>query len=1121
MNELLKNRDQVEGQRFATGGRIARSQARREKGQTIVVALIILGLLLILAFTFLAIINNSLKTATRMQNRSLASDLSEAGIRYAHSQLLNSELGADWRARPVSLQPVVGNADLTTDPDAYYLRPASNLPWPSNPRMRDMGGPDGLGPYTRIGYSNGRALVRVRYAPTDANILANSPQAALRTGAQRDYTIIESVGREGAVRLSDPTTLQSTGGVQFQNYGSTAQLERALAQMQTNDNQVAGSRKLRAFASIGIIESGIFVHNKDRVSRPVSLGVPSDLGAWGSNFRGDTTFDVGRNLPRIVGGVQTFMGLTLPGLGSMHVNGDLEVNGQLITNLNPLLGERVTVAGVISTKDQDSALIVRKSRNNGTNWVPEVLTALGPSQSSRNGLDTLNGSVLDGMSTTDSAGYTRDVGWKTPPSLLTKDPETGEIRYRVMSRESGAALSYTDGSGQTRVGNSGQFGHGRNVYVDNFADRQIGSDATARANAGGEESLVNDWLTPGGRNWKGAFYVPPGAFVQFRFDGFEITRRVSTEAPDQSYWKYPDGTLPTAPSPTIRYRIGIPPGKTVPYIVNSLTPNVNINAPTPNFAAGQPFGGVLFFEGNVRVRGVVPTDVQLTLVSMGTIYIEGSITKGVVGNNVTNANLPAYPQVAYGVRLNRPSRSMLMLAAKDYVAVNTTMFFGPGVGTELNPQTSAGNYDPIPISATTPPRFVADFPLDPSTGRPYAADYGWQDADGTVLPLPTRLVVTQTKGEGTSGAAFMSMDVLPAEREDGSVVPTSYYFPRTATSWYDTSLPQQPPLSIFSSNVAENLNITGNPTHSVLYGLGSEAYQRFSNSETVGFPLINDEPGNITVDNGTITTDVTPSFAPDSGNDLIVLKTHGSARRTDNEIVLRPNSAEGYPSDDYLLARAALMPNDVRIEAAIFAEDGSFFVIPGPWFNNNPNDTRKAYDDYRAANGGLDDPAARQAADRNRLDRFGTTPIAPFFGEPVDVRIQVIGAVSENMPPSMGQQAEWLRKWGWIPRNSGAMFHYGRNRPVLIPQSHILGTGFESIADPSSPQNYFVPNLTISYDPVLATGRVNGFPINMNFGNDPFDPNSPVIRWDEFGRPLPPMPRLPVSPTLAYFGEVK
>jgi hypothetical protein len=57
----------------------------------------------------------------------------------------------------------------------------------------------------------------------------------------------------------------------------------------------------------------------------------------------------------------------------------------------------------------------------------------------------------------------------------------------------------------------------------------------------------------------------------------------------------------------------------------------------------------------------------------------------------------------------------------------------------------------------------------------------------------------------------------------------------------------------------------------------------------------------------------------------------------------------------------------------------------------------------------------------------------------------------------------------------------------------------------------FVPNLIIGYDPMLATARVGGF-----------DPTSEPVRPADAGghMTLPPMPRLPVSPTLAYFGEV-
>src|SRR5262249_38863644 len=133
--------------------------------------------------------------------------------------------------------------------------------------------------------------------------------------------------------------------------------------------------------------------------------------------------------------------------------------------------------------------------------------------------------------------------------------------------------------------------------------------------------------------------------------------------------------------------------------------------------------------------------------------------------------------------------------------------------------------------------------------------------------------------------------------------------------------------------------------------------------------------------------------------------------------------------------------------------------------------------------------------------------------EPLDVRINIVGAISENMPAPIDQQAQWIKKWGWIPAQEAAEFDFtgAAPRPVLIPKSHVPSGYF--IASPPSghPLDLYVPNLIVTYDPVLATGRLNGF----DTGATNLD-----VREDRFGRTLPPLPRLPVSPSLAYFGEV-
>ena len=199
---------------------------------------------------------------------------------------------------------------------------------------------------------------------------------------------------------------------------------------------------------------------------------------------------------------------------------------------------------------------------------------------------------------------------------------------------------------------------------------------------GSQQSLFDDWLNPDGgapnTGWKGPFYVPRGASVQFLPDGFIVQRDGSGPAAERT-WKRPS-TGDDSGLSTIRYRLGLVNKQL--YIVNTLTqvtpgsdtPTIDINSNNIDFSKGLPFTGVMYFEGNVRVRGTIPTDVQLTLVSGATIYIDGPIVKG---TTATAATAVSRNGAAVGTVIGGLSKSSLILMAKDNVAVNTTMFFGP------------------------------------------------------------------------------------------------------------------------------------------------------------------------------------------------------------------------------------------------------------------------------------------------------------------------------------------------------------------------------------------------------------------------------------------------------------
>ncbi len=1047
---------------------------RTLRGQTLIIALVIMGILMVLGLVFVGIVSRNIRQAGDAGLRAVASDLSEAGIRYAQAQFVNSRLGADWRGEPIELAPI--GTDTTTDPDMYFLRPGTGFGLRSDTdAVRDIGGPDGLGPYTRVPFDNGRSVVRVRWAPSDPNIFEANKVGQLRApGAARHYLIIEAIGRPGRINPNDPTTLGSVTPIQFRNYATSNDFRTALGAMSEADKKIVKTRKLIGFATVGLIDQARFIINRDKVSRAADIGIPDPLGV---TFGG---------LPVLVN--QIFGRFSLvpdganppivrPNGGGIRSNAPVVIHGTVTSFVNTALGDNIQIADNVSMD------------NGGINNILDLeyvdplsglnSQALIQPDSRSNPFNTYGGHIRDGVEGADPQGWVRNVGTIEGPSITATDPQTGENRYHLLTRTSGSIGPR---------GNIGRFAHGQGPYVDNSQDRQNGADEDQREGLGSEGSLVHDWFNPnnGQRNsgWKGSFYIPRGAFLQLLSDGFSITRDGAATG-NQRTWRRPDGS--DTGSSYIRYRLGVGTDGQV-HIVNSFTPGVNINQilNPPDFQLGMPFNGVLMFEGNVRVRGVIPTDRQLTVVSMGTIYIEGSITKGVVLG---------------GSLITRPSASMLMLMAKDYVAVNTTMFFGPTNGQSLDPN---GDAVRMAVGGNTL-ELQTEMLLNPDTQGAGNVPSFWVPFNNSYRefvnvirdigpPMSSDILITHSMDNGAGQYAMIGLDI---NYGIGTLVnPSSYLFPLLATS------PNPQSNSVF--NIPPYLTGYTTPGYTIpnfvpIYGLGRESWQRYSKFETMSFPLVS-----------STSTYTYPLLENTTGEGL-----YRNVVEDSNTFTLRHEPIGTEPANDYVLRRMAITPHDVRIEASVFAEQGSFVVIPGHWFNNNPNDRHDVFDAnvlrYQNAPFNLSQAEAVRLAQLDRIRDYGSAPKTPFYSEPLDVRVQIMGSVSENMPLPASYQAEWLKKWGWIPRTVGGWYGFSGSSatPVLIPKTHVPAGTDISLGNPNA--SLYVPNLITIYDPNLATGRVDGY-IDS--------PANPYVRYDSFGRPLAPMPRLPVSPTLAYFGEV-
>ncbi|MCG9894831.1 MAG: hypothetical protein MH204_05095, partial [Fimbriimonadaceae bacterium] len=700
--------------------------------------------------------------------------------------------------------------------------------------------------------------------------------------------------------------------------------------------------------------------------------------------------------------------------------------------LNGFLGEQWLVNGSIQPADATSGLLLTRFGLDPVSdrWTSDVAgvdpdgnpfsnpsTLATPISVGGDILDSGNprfatvfGSIRDGREGTDFAGFVRGVSRVEPPSILTIDPQTQRSRYAMLTRESGE-------------GGAGRVGAGEGVYVDSPERGNIADEDDRRTQAA-VRNLPSDWLNPSNPNsvgWTGPYYIPVAPMIRFTPNGFEITRDSRSRRPTfRSATNPGDGRRSTA-----LYRVRNIAGTW--FILDSLTnPGLASLADAAitdaQFAqSGREFNGVVMFEGDVRVRGMIPADLQVTLVSLGSVYIDGSIIKGTIRPD--------------GTVLSRPSTSMLMLMAKDHVVVNTTMFFGPEVGSPIRVKTAALAPDtpaPLEISPTDPtpvdlaavflkdPNGGAADPFNPQTWRSHARAYS--NASGPVFP---ELVIQAAADD--NGPSFASIEAQPFITGVTGFGPAPLPIPRgidfgaagiffgnAAGPWYDT---------------------VAYPTEVPVYGLGLPAINAYPKFETVGLSLF----GSGSTENAQTIGFSSPGFG-------------GRVFSLDETTVfrLRSNLVGTSPSKNFLLSRAAVLPHDIRIEASMYAEEGSFFVIPGDWFNSNPADTRAAFNAAAASVG-------RDQALADRYQNFGSGPRAPFYGEPLPVRVQIIGSVSENMPAAMSQQMEWLRKWGWMPAQMGGA--------TDLPSQFFTF---------SAPTAAYVPNLTITYDPALATGSADG-----------------------------------------------
>lgn len=733
--------------------------------------------------------------------------------------------------------------------------------------------------------------------------------------------------------------------------------------------------------------------------------------------------------------------------GPIHSNAALTFFGVNRLLLNGQRGDALTVSSSLNIPANNSQVLLTELGGAFTN--ASVVASNGA-------FNSYQGLVRDhAPQTTDPL---RRVARTTAPLIDQSIGDNGLTRYRALTRDSEPIdARYVAGNTIAGLGTTqaGRIGWGAGLYLDNREDMQNASDALI-----GAYSPRSNWVGVDRTWWNGDNrYVPPAVVITLTPRAMIIQR--SATSVNRSFLRDNTGRRINQ-STVVRYS-GLGNGTAE---AAADIPSAGLPASVrklEGYPAQQVQPGVwqgeyvVYAEGNVRIRGTVggldPQTLRyyirhLTVVSGGNIYIDGNLLK----DNIPDSAVPATAEFVRG-------KSSIALLAKNYVVLNTTQFFNPG-DNAAGPEASGSDARAIFLNPASPTFAMR---LNQAPVQTYLPN-GMPNPVGRLAPSYIPQLYLRHSAAGVDGATAMRLAV---NADPSLAAPFGFFRFPIDMAWPNanpslTTLAMGGPTStepgIYFDHVFDLKDGGNNPA--LLYP-----------DQTVPYAQV-------------------PSFG------------------IDNLLNLSVDSNAGVPNQtDYRLSRAGIAPADIRVEALIYAQEGSFFIIPGPWFNPDPNDTYENYISLDSTGQPLyrrpGDNLLAQGVTRGRID-----PRFPFYGQPMDIRITLFGAITENMPAEVGDQGAWLEKWGWVPN------YYGSTGLPSAPGYASQGaTGLVSIhgahgalpgPQPGGAGNGGDSGIVYLYDDKLVS---------------PYDANNNPLRQDAYRNILPVAPRLPVAPGLLYAGE--
>ncbi len=1019
-----------------------RRNLKRQSGQSVIIAIAVLFILAFLAAVFIILIARNLERTARATDITTADYFAQAGIKYADQMLTTSVQGADWRP-PLQFQ--LSAAPSGADEAAQYALGSAALPSVASLDPDKFWLQQG---FSRYNLNGGRFLLRVTFGAQETGSVYDN--ASTQTGK---YIKIESIGRTGTVIADDPTTF-------------TPQPIRLHAE-------------LVAYKPIGLVDYSRFITNVNQRSDVAALGVPSQYGDLAVQPTGASTSSVVAGPGIFTPGVYDFrmapntlpapasttpflyrfplvttygtpivgVSSTLGQGGSLRCNGNLRLYGVNTAYLNATNGDDWEIAGNLtfdgynSTSDTTQTTLLNVVGTDTTAATYPLQTGIGPGTPS----NSASGFNSIGGLIRDGSGSNDIKGF--PRGVKRLNPPSLDTLDPSTKLNKYEALvktgTKTVASGSVVTTQGGPFQQESLASPATvFIDNSSDIQEESANVVTGAYTLRDDWVNRTSNWWEGGIYTPPGAQIVFG----PIYLNVGTSTPYQT-WGFTitrsDSNNGSTPTWDWTDPSGTPDSSTTPTYVFVYSKSAPVGY------VADPNNPVVFLgannggNGDAVASGAIPSNDIL-------IYAEGNVrVRGVISDPNTVTQQPDHHVTIVSGGIAYVDGNLLKGGQKyanpSYDSKSSIALLAESYVCVNTTQFLAGQPDFL-TNATDVPERTADPPtLSFSSGQELTEYFDFPPVTYAGYTGDERLFLAQYSGE-------------PAVTSSGDMEFDTVGYGAAVTASTATYSP-----TIASPGIYQTM----------LQGSAVTPIRGYVNLLTSFAP-----------------TGAGTPFVPPAGNGYTA--------------IAMTFAKDAQSTADYQIAKAAILPSDVRIEAILYAQNNSFFVIPGESFNNDASDTL----------------LAAESRPRPTTGAGSTAPFWPFFGQPIDMKITVDGSVIENLPADIGDQSSWMLNWGWIPDYHGTGGTGGT--PELAAHGY-QGTSANTRGNttiwtpPAGATSLDIrTGLNITYDPNLATAYSSTTAAGATAGS----PGAPgYVRLDPYGRPLPYAPNLPVSPDLLYSGQ--